>query len=257
MSSSTAAPSGEITAPKAMSYENTESALTSVLSQLLDFATKSYKVALEEKEARIKKEADESSKSSALKQKLEEMRMKRDSDGSQDDEEAKLREEEEILDKENTSIASGKAPEVGTVASDVKKNGKSEDFEARRQARLNAIRARIKAKRIAQARMLSQLRASEENDVAKKEEARKKLEELKTKIAEVKKRVEEAKAKREAAGTTQKMEAAASGKAQVGAVKEESSLQSSLTGVQEQPIPNYWNEILKASKKFRENGQLS
>jgi len=249
MSSSTAAPSGEITGPKALSYDSAEGALTSVIQQLLDVSTKSYKLALEEKEARMKQESDTKSK---LSKKLEDMRVQKESDS--DDEEAKLKEEEDLLDNETESMASGKPPEVGTVASDVKKRGKDEEA---RQARLSEIRNRIKAKRLAQARMIARMKASEdEEEMRKKEEAKKKLEDLKGKIADVKKRVEEAKKMREEKGVTPKMEAAA-GKAAVGSIKEEATVRPDLTGAQEQPIPNYWTEIMKATKKFRENGTLT
>jgi len=130
-----------------------------------------------------------------------------------------------------------------------KKEDEDEElYEAARQI----LRRKIAQRRTA---LLNASTKVEEDEVQ-----RAKLEELKSKISEVKKRVEEAKRLREEAA--KKMEASATGTAQVGAVKEETPK----TGAAAVPnvgstsgaaLPAYWTELLGASRKYQKDGLLS
>jgi len=132
-----------------------------------------------------------------------------------------------------------------------------DDEETKVEARrilMRKIEAR-KRRLAAEARLL---RADDEDATQQR-----KLDELKAKIEEVKRKVEEAKRKRE---ETRKMEAAAVGKASVGAVAEEKpsggmfappNLGNSQTASGRAELPKYFQELLGASHNFQKNGQLS
>jgi len=119
---------------------------------------------------------------------------------------------------------------------------------ARKRAALLAQRIALKRASTKQEEAVAQ---KTEEEVAKKKEEeeakRKKLEELKSRLSEVKSKVEENRKMREAS--------AATGKGNVGEVKEEDK---SLTGMGlSAEFPPYWKEITGASSRFKELGLLS
>jgi hypothetical protein len=111
---------------------------------------------------------------------------------------------------------------------------KKKKMEARKKLKALIARKRVEElkKKIAERKM------KKEEDEAKK----KKIEEIKKKLEEAKKKLEEAKAKKELEAKSK-----ATGKGVVGEVKEETP---QLAG----DLPDWWKEIYKASKKYREQG---
>jgi hypothetical protein len=132
---------------------------------------------------------------------------------------------------------------------------KEEEEEAKKKevsAKLEELKRVHAAEESAKAEAAAKFKAASEATVAS-EEVKRKVEEMKSKIAEVRAKVEEARKSREA--LTPKMEASTVGKAQVGETKEEKSPVA--IGTPDGTLPNYWNEILGASGRFKQMGLLT